>query len=161
MSAVWTVTVGNVGTMYEGPDEFFARVDYNDFVHLSQTGHGRVAGEDVTLFKDGVVVLEHSGNVSDDHGIETGIVASAAGNPCDVCGGRHAAVILSAGRQRCVAHHEDDEPLVVDEELDLTESLSFTRRQQDILLAALNQIASMGLFPADEVEDLNEQILNA
>jgi len=95
------------------------------------------------------------------HGGEEGpcvecFTASTAGNPCDTCAGRHPLVILNAGTgcQNCLEHHVD----VPD---DLTDSLCFTRRQQDILGAALNQIASMGLFPAAEVEELAEQISNA
>lgn len=174
MSANWTVTVGNVGTVYAGSDEGFARTDYWSWVAVSNTGVGRAAGEDVTLFKDGVIVLEHSATPNNECSHCGAMVASIigcpdgqelcqacfdaghddpAGNPCDTCGGHHPLVILSAntGNQRCPEHH-------VDAPDDLTDSLSFTRRQQDILGAALNQIAAMGLFPAAEVEELAEMI---
>ena len=56
----WTVVVGNIGTVYSGPDEVEARRRWEEYTKQSESGYGRAAGEDVTLLVDGVVAKEYS-----------------------------------------------------------------------------------------------------
>jgi hypothetical protein len=55
----WELIVGNLGTVYSGTDGFHAIVDFNEYVKMSKDGYGRVAGEPVTLFKNGEVHKEY------------------------------------------------------------------------------------------------------
>lgn len=48
----YKLIVGNVGTIYEGPDEARARAAFNDYREFSRCGYGRVSGESVTLLCD-------------------------------------------------------------------------------------------------------------
>ena len=57
---LYEVTVGNIGTVYRGALETTARTEFNEYVRLSKAGFGRVAGEPVTLFKDGEIIKEHA-----------------------------------------------------------------------------------------------------
>lgn len=52
---VYTVIVGNVGTIYDGPHEEHAVRLFKEYVEQSKSGHERV-----TLFKNGEPVMEHS-----------------------------------------------------------------------------------------------------
>ena len=61
---IYTVEVGNVGTVYNGPSIVEASKMYSDYVDISETRSGsRAGGEDVVLFKDGEPVREHEGLV--------------------------------------------------------------------------------------------------
>jgi hypothetical protein len=55
------VVVGNIGTVYTGTDEDEADHVYDEYVEQSQSGRGRAAGEDVTLFQDGEPTREWVG----------------------------------------------------------------------------------------------------
>jgi len=59
----YEVVVGNVGTVYNGPSLDEAEDWYDSYARASERepNHTRVAGEDVTLFKDGEPVKEHIG----------------------------------------------------------------------------------------------------
>jgi hypothetical protein len=48
--SVWTVVVGNIGTVYTGEEETIARSVYDTYVHMSERGEGRCAYEEVSLF---------------------------------------------------------------------------------------------------------------
>lgn len=61
----YELTVGNIGTVYRGPLETTARMEFNEYVRLSKAGFGRVAGEPVTLFKDGEIIKEHTPELVD------------------------------------------------------------------------------------------------
>ena len=49
---MWTVVVGNLGVVYDGPNGFTARQKYVEYVKLSKSGYGRVAYEAVQLLYD-------------------------------------------------------------------------------------------------------------
>lgn len=55
----YTVIVGNLGVVYEGPDRIMARENYDEYVEQSKSGRGRAANEPVTLMQDNLIVLEH------------------------------------------------------------------------------------------------------
>jgi len=55
----YEVIVGNIGTVHDGCDAYKAASIYNRYVDLSKGGHGRAAGETVTLQRDGEIVQEH------------------------------------------------------------------------------------------------------
>lgn len=50
MKHIWEVLVGNVGCVFHG--------------HNGYDAIGRIAGEPVTLFKDGEIYFEHKGETS-------------------------------------------------------------------------------------------------
>jgi hypothetical protein len=54
-----TVVVGNVGTVYHGPDEAAADHNYRRWTSASASGSGRAAGEPVTWFKGGEIEKEY------------------------------------------------------------------------------------------------------
>jgi hypothetical protein len=62
----FTVLVGSVGNVYHGPDEALARMDYEDCCTLSRMNHGRMAGETITLCKDGEPIREYIGSNDKD-----------------------------------------------------------------------------------------------
>jgi hypothetical protein len=49
----YQVTVGNIGTVYDGDDLSEAIVSFAKYYHQSVACHGRAAGEEVTLWIDG------------------------------------------------------------------------------------------------------------
>jgi hypothetical protein len=53
------VVVGNIGTVYNGPDKEQAQRDFRHYKELSESGHGRAAEEEVSLFEDGVLLDIH------------------------------------------------------------------------------------------------------
>jgi hypothetical protein len=53
---MYEVIVENIGKVYEGTDENFARKTFNDYVKLSKKGYGRAAGEGVILLKDNEIL---------------------------------------------------------------------------------------------------------
>lgn len=57
----YTVVVSNVGTVYEGDQYSEAHATYAEYQQQSRSGYGRAAGEPVTLFEDGEIVLEYLG----------------------------------------------------------------------------------------------------
>ena len=62
----WSVHVGNLGTVYDGESEEEAREAFDDYVELSDNGHGRVANEPVTLCRDGDEVAGYSPGFDDE-----------------------------------------------------------------------------------------------
>ena len=59
----YEVIVGNIGKVYEGTQYKSALRTYGTYVRASKKGHGRAAGEGVTLWKDGDIVKEYSGKL--------------------------------------------------------------------------------------------------
>ena len=59
--STWEVIVGNIGTVYSGPNGFEANAHFQTYVGQSNSGHGRAAGEDVILMKDGELHREFQG----------------------------------------------------------------------------------------------------
>ena len=60
----YEVVVGNVGTVYRGPDRQKALEEYGAYVALSRAGGGgRASGQGVDLFEDDELILEHEGDV--------------------------------------------------------------------------------------------------
>lgn len=62
--ALWSVVVGNIGTVYDGTDTKAARAAFVEYREQSATGYGRAAGESVLLMVDGEPFLEHEGEVT-------------------------------------------------------------------------------------------------
>jgi len=60
--AKFEVFVGNIGLVFEGEHENNARRLFNSWAELSKHEHGRAAGENVTLFKDGDIIKEYEGH---------------------------------------------------------------------------------------------------
>lgn len=61
----YELIVGNIGTVYRGPSEAIAVAEYDDYVEISKSGYGRAAGEEITLFKDGEIIKEHTPELVD------------------------------------------------------------------------------------------------
>ncbi len=59
--SMYQVIVGNIGTVYEGDDEFEAYATFQMYRIDSKYSRGRAAGESVTLLADGEVVKEYVG----------------------------------------------------------------------------------------------------
>jgi len=59
----WEVIVGNIGTVYSGPDEELAKIKYESYVEDSGLNSGRAAGENVVLMCDGEIVQEYIGDL--------------------------------------------------------------------------------------------------
>lgn len=64
LSRTYSVIVGNVGTVYDGPDRQIAFASYDSWVRTSDEGRGSGAGEPVTLMRDGEPLFEHMGYLS-------------------------------------------------------------------------------------------------
>lgn len=60
----YEVVVGNVGTVLRTNNPIEARKTYGEYKRVSQQDHGRSSGEDVTILRDGDVMLEHIGWLS-------------------------------------------------------------------------------------------------
>ena len=58
--AIYNVVVSNVGNVYSGKRSADAMREYKELVKLSKDNYGRFAGEDVTVFRDGVIFAEYS-----------------------------------------------------------------------------------------------------
>jgi hypothetical protein len=54
----YEVIVGNIGTVYRGPDDTGARSHFEEYVKQSKTCQGRAGYEQVTLFEDGEILKE-------------------------------------------------------------------------------------------------------
>ncbi len=65
MAPLYTVIVGNIGTVYDGPTEHVAREIYTDYVAMSKALYGRACGEPVTLFYDDDIIQEHAPGTED------------------------------------------------------------------------------------------------
>lgn len=61
----YTVVVGNVGQVYNGPEVDEAHAVYELYRQRSEDGLGRCAREDVTLCKDGEIIAEHTYTLED------------------------------------------------------------------------------------------------
>lgn len=53
------VIVGNIGTVYQGDDEFEAGRIYNEYVEQSNSPFGRASNEAVCIMMDGDIIQEH------------------------------------------------------------------------------------------------------
>lgn len=62
----YQVVVGNIGTVYDGPNVIEARMAYSSYVKQSTENYGRAAGESVTMFLNGEVRREHDGAGEDE-----------------------------------------------------------------------------------------------
>jgi hypothetical protein len=60
----YQVIVGNIGTVYDGPEKQTAQWEYEAFIAGSESGVGRCGGEDVTLMKDGDIEAEFYGTIT-------------------------------------------------------------------------------------------------
>lgn len=58
--SMYTITVGNVGTVYSGYNRAEADRYFVHYRRESQYPRGRASGEPVTLFKDGEPVREYN-----------------------------------------------------------------------------------------------------
>ena len=66
---MYTLIVGNIGTIGKYDTLKVAEYQYQTYVNLSSIGYGRAAGESVTLVDDdGEIIAEHTGN--DNEGIQ-------------------------------------------------------------------------------------------
>jgi hypothetical protein len=64
MSTTYEVLVGNLGSVYSGDNDLTARTTFNDYRGQSAKGLGRVAGEDVTIMKNGEPHREYVGKIA-------------------------------------------------------------------------------------------------
>lgn len=58
----YSVLVGNIGTVYDGPDKVTADLEFAAYVGQSRSRYGRAAGEPVTYFCDGEIIDEYPGD---------------------------------------------------------------------------------------------------
>ena len=58
----YSVTCGNVGTVYTGNSRELAEGVYFEYKQSSVNGYGRASGESVILWEDGEPSLEHAGD---------------------------------------------------------------------------------------------------
>jgi hypothetical protein len=65
--ANYEVVVGNIGMVYSGSNASVARKKFATYVRASKSLGGRASGEDITLFKDDVIIKEWHGNNSVDN----------------------------------------------------------------------------------------------
>jgi hypothetical protein len=63
---LYSVIVGNVGTVYAGDEPHEAQRQYSAYVELSRGTIGRASGEPVTLMCDGEPISEHAGDGDDE-----------------------------------------------------------------------------------------------
>lgn len=61
MADTYTVIVGNIGTVYDGPDYGDARQHFLEYRTQSLAGYGRAGGEPVTWLRGGEPIVEHDG----------------------------------------------------------------------------------------------------
>lgn len=59
----YSVHVGNIGTVYSGPNKSEAFKHFAEYVSQSKTNYGRAAGETVCLMLDGQIQREHVGTI--------------------------------------------------------------------------------------------------
>jgi hypothetical protein len=58
---VYTVIVGNIGTIGTFKSLTAARASFDEYVKMSVDGYGRAAGESVTLIRGEELIQEHEG----------------------------------------------------------------------------------------------------
>lgn len=58
----YEVIVGNIGTVYDGPDKAQAESDFEEYVEQSETRSGRAGGEQVVLMAAGEMLKEYFPN---------------------------------------------------------------------------------------------------
>lgn len=63
MKTKYEVTVGNLGSVIETESYEEAKATFNEYVELSETQYGRVAGEFVILWENGEPIEEHLGDL--------------------------------------------------------------------------------------------------
>lgn len=56
---MYVVICGNIGCVYDGCDRSEAERRFNGYVEQSKSGFGRAGNENVTMFCDGEIILEH------------------------------------------------------------------------------------------------------
>ncbi len=59
--AIYDVIVGNIGSVCQGTSKREALLTFKTYVDRSQSGHGRCAGEDVTMFRNAEIIKEYIG----------------------------------------------------------------------------------------------------
>jgi hypothetical protein len=59
----YEVSVGNIGTVYNGTDRDKAYECFECYVGISERGEGRASGESVAILVDGDIIEEHPGIV--------------------------------------------------------------------------------------------------
>ena len=71
---MYEIYVGNIGCVLTTQVRLDAIKCYWDYVSQSMCGYGRATGEDVTMFKDGDILLEHEGGLkrAEDQEIHSG-----------------------------------------------------------------------------------------
>jgi hypothetical protein len=62
----WEVIAGNVGTIYNGRSKRDALNMFRTYCRKSRISEGKVAGEDVTVFKDGEIFREYRGHYTEE-----------------------------------------------------------------------------------------------
>lgn len=60
---MYEVLVSNIGLVAHGDNAFNANTVYNTYVGQSKRGMGRVAGENVTMLRNGEIVKEYIGHL--------------------------------------------------------------------------------------------------
>ncbi len=63
---MYTVNVGNVGTVYNGTDWSKANDKYNAYVEISKAGVGRVGNEPVYFITDNEIMREYQPEVPNE-----------------------------------------------------------------------------------------------
>ena len=61
MKTQYTVTVGNIGTVYEGTSSREAAETFDEYRRQSHDNYGRAAGEPVTVMRDNEILREYEG----------------------------------------------------------------------------------------------------
>jgi hypothetical protein len=62
--ANFQVVVGNIGTVYDGPELKKGLTTYKEYKDMSEAGYGRASDEDVTLFgPNDQIIHEHIPNI--------------------------------------------------------------------------------------------------
>jgi hypothetical protein len=57
---MYSVVVGNIGTVYNGWSEYLAKETYKDYVKQSMANYGRASNEQVSLFNGEEIVVEYT-----------------------------------------------------------------------------------------------------
>ena len=65
----FSVTVGNIGTIYDGESLEDAQKIFKDYIEASKSDYGRASGESVYLFRNDEIFEEYIGKL-DDHSEE-------------------------------------------------------------------------------------------
>ena len=64
MKTQYMVTVGNIGTVYNGTDRDCAEEYFTSYVKDSNDGYGRAAGEEVVFWIDDEPTIEYLGKAN-------------------------------------------------------------------------------------------------